>query len=291
MKKFKEKNKIKRSKSERIIFSIVFVFLCLHAATLLYAFGLLLLNTVKDPTEYALGNTYKLPEVWKWDNYGQVFDQLVVSETGFVGMFINSFWQTVGGAVLSILSTAMASYAYARYRFYGRKVVYGIAIVLLTLSLPGSLPATYKLYSNLGLRNSPLFLIGSTAGLGTYFIVMTGFWRSVSWEYAEAAFIDGGGDGVVFWQIMMAQAMPILGTIFLLMFIAGWTDANTSMLYLPEYPSVAYGLYEYQAKQASAMDFPVYFCGLVLTAIPSILLYGVFQERIMTAMNIGGLKG
>lgn len=90
---------------------------------------------------------------------------------------------------------------------------------------------------------------------------------------------------------MMAQAMPILGTIFLLMFIAGWTDANTSMLYLPEYPSVAYGLYEYQAKQASAMDFPVYFCGLVLTAIPSILLYGVFQERIMTAMNIGGLKG
>ena len=132
----KSREKIKRAKSEKIIFSIVFVFLCLHAATLLYAFALLLLNTVKDPTEYALGNTYKLPQLWKWDNYGQVFDQLVVSETGFIGMFVNSFWQTVGGAVLSILSTAMASYAYARYRFYGRKAIYMIAIVLLTLSLP-----------------------------------------------------------------------------------------------------------------------------------------------------------
>lgn len=291
MKKMKLKNKVNRSRSEKIVFCIVFVFLCIHAATLLYAFGLLLLNTVKDPTEYALGNTYKLPKLWKWSNYAEVFDALVVSDTGFIGMFVNSLWQTVGTSVLTILSTAMASYAYARYRFYGRKVLYIIAIVLLTLSLPGSLPATYKLYSDLGLRNSPLFLIGATGGLGTYFIVMTGFWRSVSWEYAEAAFIDGGGDGVVFWQIMMAQAMPILGTIFLLMFIASWTDANTSMLYLPEYPSIAYGLFEYQAKQSQAMDFPVYFCGLVITAIPSIALYGAFQERIMTSMNIGGLKG
>ena len=63
------------------------------------------------------------------------------------------------------------------------------------------------------------------------------------------------------------------------------------MLYLPEYPTIAYGLFEYERSTKMNMNYPVYFAGLVLTAIPSITLYAIFQDRIMTAMNIGGLKG
>lgn len=285
------REKVKRSRGEKILFTIVFVILCLHAATFIFSFGVTLLNTFKDKYEYIYGNRYKFPDKWVWTNYRDVFNELVVNETGFIGMFVNSFWQTVGGGLLTTLSTAMASYAYTRYGFIGRKTIYWIAIVLLTISLPGSLPATYKLYSDLGLRNSPLFLIGATGGLGTYFIVLTGFWRSVSWEYAEAAFVDGAGDLRVFWKIMMPQALPIMGTMFLLTFIAGWTDANTSMLYLPEYPTIAFGLYEYQNISESSINYPMYFAGLIMAAIPSICLYGIFQDKIMTAMNIGGLKG
>lgn len=285
------KEKIKRSRGEKILYSIVFVILCLHILTFLFAFGLTFLNTFKGKYEYLYGNTYGWPEAWVWTNYESVFEVLVVNNTGYIGMFFNSIWETVGAVLLTTLSTTMASYAYARYAFPMRKGVYWIAIVLLTISLPGSLPATYKLYSDLNLRNSPLFLIGATGGLGTYFIVLTGFWRSVSWEYAEAAFVDGAGDMTVFWRIMVPQAFPIMGTMFLLGFIAGWTDANTSMLYLPEYPSMAFGLYEYENITSASIDYPVYFAGLILAAVPSILLYGLFQDRIMTAMNIGGLKG
>ncbi len=285
------KEKIKRSRGEKILFTVVFIILCIHAMTFIYAFGLTFINTFKGKYEYLYGNRFGWPQEWVWSNYAAVFEVLVVNDTGYVGMFFNSIWQTVGAVFLTTISTAMASYAYSRYAFPCRRVVYWIAIVLLTISLPGSLPATYKLYSDLGLRNSPLFLIGATAGLGTYFIVLTGFWRSVSWEYAEAAFVDGATDMTVFWRVMIPQAFPIMGTMFLLGFIAGWTDANTSMLYLPEYPSMAFGLYEYQNITGSSINYPVYFAGLILAAVPSILLYGLFQDRIMTAMNIGGLKG
>ena len=284
--------RIKRTRGEAIVFGIMFAFLVIYTATFIYAYAVTLINTLKDPLEYALGNTYKLPEgKWHWENYLEVFDLLVINGTGYVGMFFNSLWETLLGTTVPIVATVMSSYAYARYKFFGRKAVYFIAIILLTISLPGSLPATYKLYGDLKLMNSPLFYIGATAGLGANFIVMCGFWNSVSWEYGEAAFVDGANDVTVFFRIMIPQALPLVGIMFLLGFMGGWTDANTSMLYLPEYPTIAYGLFEYERSTKMNMNYPVYFAGLVLTAIPSITLYAIFQDRIMTAMNIGGLKG
>mgnify|MGYP001637358225 CR=1 FL=1 len=287
-----KRTRIKRTRGEQVVFSIMFVILVLYTLTFIYAYVITLINTLKDPTEYALGNSFGLPEgKWYWSNYLEVFDLLVVNGTGYFGMIFNSIWETLLGTTLPIIATVMSSYAYARYKFFGRKAVYMVAIILLTISLPGSLPATYKLYGDLGLLNSPLFYVGATAGLSSTFIVMCGFWNSVSWEYGEAAFVDGANDVTVFFRIMVPQALPLVGIMFLLGFMGGWTDANTSMLYLPEYPSVAYGLYEYEASTKRNMNYPVYFAGLVLTAIPSVILYAIFQDKIMTSMNIGGLKG
>lgn len=287
-----KRTRIKRTRGEQVVFSVMFVILVLYTLTFIYAYVITLINTLKDPTEYALGNSFGLPEgKWYWSNYLEVFDLLVVNGTGYFGMIFNSIWETLLGTTLPIIATVMSSYAYARYKFFGRKAVYMVAIILLTISLPGSLPATYKLYGDLGLLNSPLFYVGATAGLSSTFIVMCGFWNSVSWEYGEAAFVDGANDVTVFFRIMVPQALPLVGIMFLLGFMGGWTDANTSMLYLPEYPSVAYGLYEYEASTKRNMNYPVYFAGLVLTAIPSVILYAIFQDKIMTSMNIGGLKG
>lgn len=287
----KLKNKINRTRGEKILFTIVFIWLCIHAATFIYAYSLTIINTFKDPFEYALGNTYKFPEKWLWKNYGEVFKVLEVNDTGYFGMIINTIWQTALGTLVPMVATIMASYAYSRYAFPGRKAVYFIAIVLLTLSFPGSLPATYKLYADLGLRNSPLFYLGATAGLGTNFIVLCGFWNSVSWDYAHAANIDGANEFTTMVRVILPQALPILGIMLLLGFMAGWTDSGTSMMFLPEYPTVAYGLFAYEKKMTRNMNYPVYFAGLVLTAIPSIVLYVAFQDVIMTGMNIGGLKG
>ncbi len=286
-------SRVKRTKTERVVFAIMFVILTLYALTFFFAFGVTLLNTLKTPLEYGRGNTWRLPtNGLHFENYLKVFQVLVVNDTGYFGMVWNSLWQAFFETIPSIIITTVTAYAYARYKFPGRKVIYFIAIVLLTLSLPGSLPATYKLISDMGLRDSPWYFISWTGGLGTWFIVLCGFWRSVSWEYGEAAFIDGAGDWKVLWRIMMPQALPIMGIMFLLGFITAWNNANTSMLYLPAYPSIAFGLYEYRAKTTSQMmDYPVFYAGLILTAIPSLLLYGFFQKKIMMSMNIGGLKG
>ena len=123
-KKAKVKEKIKRTKSERIIFGIMFVFLCIYAGTFIFAYGTTILNSFKDPWDYALGDTFGLPKKWLFSNYAAVFTTLYVNGTNFWGMVINSLWQDITPTILTMASTMMASYAYSKYKFPGRKIIY-----------------------------------------------------------------------------------------------------------------------------------------------------------------------
>lgn len=288
----KKSTKVKRSKGEQILFTCMFIFLCIYSATFIFGYVTTILNSLKDPWDYALGDTFGFPKgEWLFSNYIAVFETLSVNGTGFFGMIFNSLWQTLLPTVLSIASTLMASYAYSKYHFPGRKIVYFIAIVLLTLSFPGSQHASYKLHAKLGLINTPLFYINATTGFGANFIVLCGFWRSVDWAYAEAAYMDGATEGQVFTRVMVPQALPLIGIFFLLSFVNMWGDAGQCMIYLPKFPNIAYGMYEYQFRMERNMNYPVYFAGLMITAIPSLILFISFQDVIMNGMNIGGLKG
>ena len=288
----KKSKNIKKTREEIVFFSVIFVIIFINCLTILGAFAITIINSFKDATEYALGNTYGLPKLgWHVSNYKMIFITLEVNGTYFLGMLWNSLWQTLGPLILSIISTAMASYAYAKYKFIGRKAIFFIVVVLLTLSLPGSIPATYKLYSDLGMRNSYLFLIGSTAGFGASFMVFVGFWRGIDWAYAEAAYIDGANEWQVFTKIMIPQGFPIMGVTLINGFVQSWLSADPAMLYLPEMPSLGYGLWLYQEASAKSMNYPVYFAALIVVAIPSIIVFILLHDKTIKAMNLGGLKG
>lgn len=284
-------NRIKRSKGERILFSFVFILFSLLAFSYIFSFAWIILNSLKDSFEFAIGNALDMPEKLLWSNYIQAFREIEVEGHGFLEMWWNTIWLTVGTSFLTLLSTCMCSYAYARYEFPFRKVLYVFSIIMMTLSLPSGGAAAYKLYTDWGLKNTPLFLIGATSGLGTMFIIFVGFYRGISWEYAEAAFIDGCSDFNTWRLVMLPQVMPLLGTRFLMAVTSGLHDYSTSMLYMTEYPTVAYGLFEFEASSIRAMNYPVYYSGLILVAIPGIILFVSMMDQIMASMNIGGLKG
>lgn len=287
-----KKSRVKKSRGEIVLYSVMFIIILINCLTIVGAFAITVVNSFKDPFDYALGNTWKLPTMgWHIENYIEIFSTLEVNGTYFGGMLWNSLWQTLGQLLLTIASTAMASYAYAKYKFFGRKAIFFIVVVLLTISLPGSIPATYKLYSDLHMRNSYLFLIGCTAGFGANFLIFVGFWRSIDWAYAEAAYIDGASEWQVFVKVMIPQGLPIMGVSIINGFIAQWLSADPSMLYLPEMPSLGYGLWVYQQRSAGSMNYPVFFAALIVVAIPSVIAFICLHDKTIKAMNLGGLKG
>lgn len=264
----------------------------LIVATIFFAIYILIITALKTAKEYALGNTWKLPNNgYHFENFLNVFKVLTVNKTGYVGMIWNTIWITIAPAILNIAGTTLLSYAYAKYNFFGRRALWMLNVVTMTVALPGVAVSYYKLFSDLGLRNSPLFLISCWGGFGANFLMLVSFWNSVSNSYAEAAVMDGAGHMSVFLKVMFPQTLPLVGVFFLLQFVAGWEGMGPCLYYLPNYPNMAYGLYVYSTKTERTINYPIYYSALIMLAIPSIIMYAVFQDRIMRGMNIGGLKG
>ena len=130
-----------------------------------------------------------------------------------------------------------------------------------------------------------------TSGFGFNFIVLYGFFANVSWSYAEAVFIDGGGHATVFFKIMLPQAFPPMMTLAIMSFIGCWNDYMTTLLYMPDYPTLASGIYKIQTTMKRDGHYPLYFAGLVIATIPVIVIYSLFSDMIMKNFTVGGLKG
>ncbi len=284
--------KTKKTRGEYIFLAIMTVFVWLNCISIIFAFGITVINSFKTSLEYSLGNTWKFPIMgWHFENYKMLFTTLEVNGTRFFGMFWNSLWQTIGSSVLSMIGTVFASYAYSKYKFFGRRGIYFIVVMMLTLTLPGSGPAYYKLLADLGLRNSYAYLIVTVGGFGSTFIIIAGFWRGVDNAYAEAAYIDGATEWQTFTRVMFPQAWPMVGVFLINAFVGGWLSADPSMLYLPEMPSLGYGLWVYQQRSARSINYPVFFAALILVSIPSVITFLALHEKTIKVMNIGGLKG
>lgn len=172
-----------------------------------------------------------------------------------------------------------------------QKPLYFIAIFTMIIPIVGALPAQYKLMYDLHIANSPLFLISYTGGFGFNFIILYGFFKSISGTYAEAAKIDGAGNHVVFWRIMMPQAKAPIVSLAIIACIGVWNDYQTPILYLSDFPNLASGLYEYESNMMRLANYPVYFAGVLISTVPILFVFIAFQKTIMNNVVAGGLKG
>ena len=293
----KRRNKKKLTVGQLIAFIVVFAVFFLFAVTLIYPMLWALLNSFKTNAEY-FDDPFKFPEIWQFKNYVKVFDKLSVrtsygTQVGLLGMLANSIWLSLCGSVLTVFSSTMVAYVVAKYDFRMKNFIYGLAIFIMIIPIVGNLPAQYKLYSDLHLRNSPLILITYTGGFGFNFIVLYGFFKNVSWSYAEAAFVDGAKNLRVFLSIMLPLAMPAIAALFVIQVVGLWNDYMTPLMYLGDFPTLSSGLYRFKTimESGGSTDYPVYFAGILLATIPILVLFAFFSETIMQNTVAGGLKG
>lgn len=86
------------------------------------------------------------------------------------------------------------AYVITKYEFPGRDVFYSFAVIVMMIPTMGSMASTYKMYNAIGLINTYTgYFIFACGGFGSYFLIMYGFYKNLSWTYAEAAQIDGAG--------------------------------------------------------------------------------------------------
>lgn len=279
-----------RGKSFRRAGIIAAVIFGIYSLTLLYPLVWGLIMSLKSKFEY-ITDRFSFPSKLIFSNYVTAFTELTADGSNMFVMLFNSVWYSVANTFLTITVSSMSAYAVAKYKFKGAKTLYWIAIITMILPIMGSTPAQYKVSQQLHLYDSPLTVISSASALGSNFVILYSFFKSLDWGYAEAAFIDGAGNFRVFLTIMVPLAISPIMAITLIEFIGRWADAMGPLMFLPSYPTVASGLYVYQIASTRTLNYPVLFAGLFMANLPIIVLYMCFQETLMDLQLGGGFKG
>ncbi len=281
---------------EKIVFGIVFVLFTIYALSLLIPLLWLFINSFQDFVVFQqnsyTGNAFALPKKPVFENYVVAFTGMQYGETYFIGMVWNSIWQIGISIICGIFLSACTGYIMAKYNFKLRSIIYGAVIFSIVLPIGGSSGARFKFFTDLGVYDTPLYtLICAVGGFGTPFLMINGFFKSVSWEYAEAAFIDGASDATVFFRVMLPQAVPIMCVLGLMSAMGQWNDYMSPLLYMPSYPTVASGLYGISLTLTRTGNTPAYFAGLVISMVPILVLFACFSNVILQNYTLGGLKG
>ena len=282
----------KRTPFQRAVFAAVSVLFLLYTVTLIYPFAIAFLNTMKKSAEYWVDPT-GLPARFTLRNFALAFSEFKVEEHSYLDMLGNSLLLSVLSAGLAITSSSLSAYILAKYKFRGSGAIYVAAIVLMMLPSIGTLPAMYQLMLDLHFKNNVIGVSLTAAnGFGNYFLFLYAAFTTVSWSYAEAAFVDGAGNFWAFFRVMLPQVRGTLLALLLLSFISTWNDYLTPYLYLDRNPTIALGLYRFEIviRQGSA-NYPLFFAGVLVSMLPVLVLFLIFSSTLMNNVSVGGLKG
>jgi multiple sugar transport system permease protein len=254
------------------------------AALMIMPFAWQFLTSVNSLTNATRIPPTILPD-WRWDTYSRVFDRLPLAE-----QFVNTVLMTAGRTLGQLLFCSMAAYAFARLRFPGRTIVFGIFLSVLMVPPPLFVIPQYQIMAELGWLNSLQALIvpGMFSAFGVF--LLRQFFLSLPKELDEAARLDGASPGRIYWSIMLPLAKPGLLALGILTMLWSWSDllwpliVNTD----PEKMPLSAGLASMQGQYYT--DYPLLMAGSLLASLPVIAIFVVLQRQFVEGIALSGNK-
>ena len=232
------------------------------------------------------------------------------------------YWGTLGRSlllsltvsVLEVLSSTFIAYGFARFKFAGRSLLFGLVIFTLIIPpqvLMSSMYLNFRYFDFLGIvsliRGEGLnmintvtpFLIMAVTGLGIknglYIYMLRQFFRNLPTEFEEAAYIDGAGVYRTFFTVMLPNARTIMASVFLFAFSWQWTDSNITPLLLQDYLTIPGALASLETYQRNILQ-PVVRSAMIDSAIllaiaPLIVLFICGQRFFVQGIERSGIVG
>jgi len=287
-----------KNKKSNLFLAIIGTILFLYAIVMVLVLVWALLATLKPYSEF-LDAPLAFPNLKtiQLDNWIKVFNKFVVSveENDYYieSLFIFSLIYSLGCSFCASIVTCIMAYAVSKYKYKFSSVIYAVVIIAMILPIVGALPSEMQMLNFLNLYDKfiGVFIMKSNF-LGIYFLIYYATFKGIPWTYAESAFIDGASHFKVMVRIMIPLVKTTFLAVFLLNFIMFWNDYQGPMLYLPSYPTLSFGLF--YMKFNSTVDFGrenLQLTCCMLVALPIIIMFIIFQKRLMGNLAVGGIKG
>jgi ABC-type glycerol-3-phosphate transport system permease component len=265
----------------------------LKHATLLAATFIALVPTIfmivtalKSDEEYTF-NKVGFPQALVFDNF-----ETVLFESPFFSWMGNSLILAAGAVLLSTAVSTLGAFAIARMEFKGRSLLFSVCTALMAVPPVVMIVPLFVVYTRLHLISTYSGAIIIYAGLITPFSVylLTTFFRTLPNELFESARMDGAGDILILWRIVLPLSLPALLTLVVVNALYVWNDLLIAIIFLQDDSkrTLMAGISVFQGRYDN--QIPLTMAGMVIASAPMIILYIAFQRYFIRGMMAGALK-
>ncbi len=228
-----------------------------------------------------------IPSRWLWSNY--------VKAVNFFPFFLylkNTLIVSGASMVGAVFCSAAVGYSFARIRWPGRNIVFGIMLSTLMLPFQVRMIPLFLLFKRIGWIGTFLPLtVPAYFGNPFFIFLLRQFFLSFPFELSDAAKIDGCSEYGIFWRILLPLSKPALATVALFQFIFSWQDFIGPLIYLSDTKTYTLSLGLQQFLTEHGAEWALLMAASTLTTLPIIILFFFAQRTFIQGITLTGLKG
>jgi ABC-type glycerol-3-phosphate transport system permease component len=246
----------------------------------------MVLTALKSDEEYTF-NKVGLPHPVVLDQF-----ESVLFQSPFFHWMGNSVILAAGAVALSTLVSCLGAYAIARMEFRGRSLLFSVSTALMAVPPVVMIVPLFVLYTRLHLISTFTGAILIYAGLITPFSIylLTTFFRTLPTELFEAARIDGAGDLLILWRVVLPLSLPALLTLVVVNALYVWNDLIIAIIFLQDDSkrTLMAGISVFQGRYDN--QIPLTMAGMAVASAPMVILYIAFQKYFIRGLMAGAVK-
>lgn len=239
------------------------------------------------------GELTRLPITY-WPNHPTLANFSTAFQSQPLHLFLLNSVVVAGlSTIFSLIVSALAAYAIARLHLRFRNAILACIVGVSMFPLVTLMVPLFEIMRGLGLLNSywALVLPYTVFNLPLCTLLLAGFFQEIPRDIENAAMLDGCSRVGALWRIVLPLSAPGVATAGILAFVNAWDEF---LLALSMNPALAYrtlpvGIQLYQGE--FAFPWPVISAALIVAIVPVLLLIVVFQEKVVSGLTAGGLKG
>ncbi|MGL4911318.1 MAG: carbohydrate ABC transporter permease [Romboutsia sp.] len=259
--------------------------LILIAAFIALPFVWMILTSLKTLAEAEAIPPKILPEVMRIENYTQIF-----KEFPFAKYYMNTIIVTVSSIILQLIIVTPAAYAFARIDFKFKNTIF--LVLMAAMMVPGQmyLIPQYQIIQDLGLLNSLTAIVLPGIFSIYYTFLLRQHFKSIPTDMEEAAIIDGASQFTIFFKLMVPIVRPALGTVAILAGLGAWNSFLWPIIVNsdPSKLTLAAGLRVFVGQYGT--HYPRMMAGAVLSTIPMIVVFAIFQKKFISSIAVSAGK-
>jgi len=249
----------------------------------------MLSSALKDTVDIFLFPPNLIPAHPAWSNFSAAFTAIP-----FLHYLGNSLTIAVPATLGTVISSALAAYAFARLRFPGARLLFSVTLATLMLPDVVTLVPGYLIFSWLGWVGTYLpLIVPSFLGGGAFNIfLLRQFFRSIPRDLDDAARIDGANIFQIFWYIILSQSLPALSAVGIFDFVGHWNDFFGPLIYLSDQSqyTLTVGLSSFRDIYGNT-QWNLLMADALLATIPVVVIFFLFQRVFIQGIVVSGIKG